>query len=177
MDGLHDLVVRAPGMSVIDIGMNRGLNAYEMMDAGARLVHGCDLAPDCVTFAREMFADLDPFTCQSQFEVVDLTKGITAFAPFGDAGWDIVLFIGVYHKLKRAPSKPYLDLGATPMSAEELSQLMTDLGRRTNRYLGFRGDLHDIPQIDDDLHKAGLRRVALSEISALGPTAIYRREH
>lgn len=175
MDGLHDLVVRAPGASVIDLGMNRGVNAREMMDAGARIVHGIELDPYCVDFVRTLFVEEDVETCRWQFEQADLTKGISCLAPFGNAGWDIVLLIGVYHKIKRAPSKPYADLGATKMSHEDLSELMTGLGRRTLKYFGFRGDLHDMPQIDQDMEKAGLIRIATSEISALGPTAIYKR--
>jgi hypothetical protein len=180
MDGLHDLVVRAPGASVLDIGMNRGLNAYEMMDAGARLVHGMELDPHCVDFARTLFVELDPVSCQSQFEVGDLTQGISCLAPlgYGGSGWDIVLMIAVYHKLKRPPSKAYADLGASHMSPEDLSQLMTDIGRRTNKYFGFRGDrgeLVDLPQIDQDMERAGLERIATNAISELGPTAIYRR--
>lgn len=174
MDGLADLLTRAPGSSVIDLGMNRGLVGYTMAWYGARLVHGIELAPDGVQAARAMFADL--VEVQSQFEVGDLTRGPECLAPFGGAGWDIVLMLGVYHKIKRVPSKPYKELGARGMNAEELSELMTALGRRALKYFAFRGDIGDFEQVDKDLGKAGLRRIHTSEISVLGPSGIWRRD-
>jgi hypothetical protein len=104
-----------------------------------------------------------------------LTQGPSCLAPFGDGNYDIVLLLGTYHKIKRPPSPAYHKMGARGMNAQELSELMQHLGRRTLRYFGFRGDMVDLPQIDTDLTAAGLQRVHTSEISELGPTAIWRR--
>lgn len=176
MDGLHDLVARAPGMSVLDVGMNRGANLFEMMDAGARLVNGMELDHICVDFARTLWADLDETECRWQFEVGDLTKGISCLDPFGPGNWDIVLMIGVYHKIKRLPSSPYRDLGATPMDQNQLNDLIRSLGRRADKYLAFRVGPEEHEHFDPVLAEVGMRKIAVSEISKLGPTVIYRRE-
>lgn len=42
LDGMLDLVIRARGASVMDVGCNRGLVGFEMANNGATLVHGCD---------------------------------------------------------------------------------------------------------------------------------------
>jgi SAM-dependent methyltransferase len=175
LDGLFDLVLRARGCSVLDLGCNRGHVLFEMAANGARLVHGLELAPDAIELARAWFTEVD---VASQFEVGDLTRGPSALEPFGDGNYDIILKLATYHKIKRPPSKPYADLGARAMSQEELSDLMRHLGHRTTKFFGFRadrGNLRDIAQLDSDLGSAGLRRVHLSDLSDLGPTAIWRR--
>jgi hypothetical protein len=101
--------------------------------------------------------------------------------PFGAGDWDIVLMLGTYHKLKRPPSKPYLDLGAVGCTAEELSEFMTGLGRRTLKYFAWRGDLEDVDVVDADMQRAGLRLIHRTEISGTrgtrsGPSCIWRRE-
>src|SRR5262245_13007044 len=64
--GLSDLLLRARGCSVIDIGMNRGHVAYDFAINGARLVHGCDIDGASVQAARHWFSELPH--CQTQFE-------------------------------------------------------------------------------------------------------------
>jgi SAM-dependent methyltransferase len=179
LDGLTDLLMRARGASVLDVGCNRGLAAYAFACNEARICHGIDLAPDAIFVARSLFADLAE--CRSQFEVGDLTKGAECLAPFGDAGWDIVLMMGVYHKIKRAPSKEYKQLGAVGMSHEQLSEFMTHLGRKTIKYFAWRGDDVDCAQVDKDMQRAGLRLIHRTEISGdrgirSGPSCIWRRD-
>ena len=128
------------------------------------------------TRSRWPAAGLRTCTCNRSFEIGDLTQGAACFKPFGEGGYDIMLLVGVYHKIKRPPSKPYADLGAKAMSAEALSEFMTFIGRRTLRYLGARVGLEDIPQLESDFGKAGLRLIMTSGISELGPTAIWRRD-
>jgi SAM-dependent methyltransferase len=169
MDGMTDLVIRARGASVFDIGCNRGMVGFEMACNGARLVHGCDNYADGISTAREVFADLR--AVQSQFEIVDLTQGSKALAPFGDSQYDIVLMLATYHKLKRI------------MSPVALSDLMRHLGKRTTKYFGWRGtsekaeeNEQEIVALDRDLGEAGLKRIHTSYISPdLGVAAIWRR--
>src|SRR5262249_4948832 len=117
LNGLTDLLFHAPGASVLDVGCNRGIQLYEMYLNGARLVQGVDLAPDAIEAARAIFAD--EVGVQAQFEVGDLTRGAAALAPFGDGAYDIVMMIATYHKLARAPSKAYAELGAHGMTADD----------------------------------------------------------
>ncbi len=162
-DGLSDLLLRAHGCSVIDIGMNRGHVAYEFAVNGARLVHGCDIDAASVQAARHWFAELPH--CTSRFEVVDLEKGPSSLAPFGPDGYDIVLFIGVYHKLKRV------------MKKDDLSDLVREMGKRALTYFGWNGYAEDVLQMDKDLADCGLKRVHTSELALPGrPAAVWRRQ-
>lgn len=170
MDGIADLVIRARGASVLDIGCNRGMVGFEMANNGAKLVHGCDIYEPGIITAREVFADLR--SVEAKFEVFDVSKGGEAFKKvFGDRKYDITLMLATYHKLRRT------------MSGEKLQQLMVFLGNNTHRYFGWRGtsEQHEeneweIADIDRDLKTAGLKRVHTSYLSFdLGVAAIWER--
>lgn len=169
LDGMGDLLLRARGASVMDIGCNRGQVGYEFYQNGATLVHGCDNYAQGIAAAREWFADLR--RVQSRFEVVDLTLGPSALAPFGTQRYDIVLMLATYHKLKRE------------MPAGRLSGLMKWLADRTIRYFAWRGtsdkpieNEEEMVAIDKDLAACSLRRVHTSYISKmLGVAAIWER--
>jgi len=124
-DGLSDLLLRAQGASVLDVGCNRGHVGYEFYRNGARLVHGCDIDGQSIAIARGWFSELAEL--ESKFVVLDLQKQGAIAAAFGDAAYDIVLFVGVYHKLVRV------------MSPALLSWLMNDLGWRASRYFAWNG--------------------------------------
>ena len=160
-DGLSDLLLRATGCSVIDIGCNRGHVAYDFALNGARLVHGCDIDAASIRAARIWFSELPHI--RSQFEVVDLTKGNSSLNIFGPGGYDIVLLIGVVHKLKRV------------MSREDLSDLVYGLGGRTLTYFGWNGYTEDLAFMDEALGPK-LTRVHTSELMLPGrPAAIWKR--
>jgi len=170
MDGMTDLVMRARGASVMDIGCNRGLVGFEFANNGASLVHGCDNYEPGIMTAREVFADLR--AVESKFEVVDLSQGRDALAPFGDQTYYITVMLATYHKLKRI------------MPADTLSDLMSAFAKRTNRYFGWRGTSHDhaeneteMTNLDRDLGKMNFKRIQTSYISdSLGVAAIWRRQ-
>ncbi|WP_315833905.1 class I SAM-dependent methyltransferase [Bradyrhizobium prioriisuperbiae] len=170
MDGMTDLVLRAKGSSVFDIGCNRGLVAFEMANNGATVCHGCDNFEQGIGTARELFADLR--AVETRFEVLDLTGGVAAVSRvFGNSRYDIVLCLATYHKLRRI------------MPAAALSELMVDFGKRTIRYFGWRGtsdkpaeNEKEITNLDHDLGLAGLKRIHTSYISEiLGVAAIWGR--
>lgn len=169
MDGMLELLTRCKGKSVMDIGCNRGLVAYEFANNGATVLHGCDNYEDGIRTARHLFCDLR--NAESKFEVVDLTKGPSAFAAFGQQQYDIVVMLATYHKLKRI------------MEPSKLSELMVHIGRRTKEYFGWRGTSDDvagneqeIAHLDKDMRTAGLKRVLTSYISIqLGAAAVWSR--
>lgn len=103
LDGLADLLSRAAGRSLFDIGCNRGMVGYDFALAGASVIHGCDNYETGMLVAREVFADIR--SVDSRFEVVDLTGGPGAVKKaFGDAycaQYDFMLMLAVYHKLRR----------------------------------------------------------------------------
>lgn len=164
LDGLTDIVLRAPGCSVLDLGCNRGLVGFEMANNGAVKVHGCDIDAECIAVARGVFADLR--AVESRFEVVDLTKEI----PFPDERYDIALMIATYHKIKRV------------MPKGELTQLIKNIGKRTDKFFVWRGNGNDTEAkgemeiLDKELGECGLKRVHTSNLSlTLGLAAIYAR--
>lgn len=169
LDGMLDLVIRARGASVMDIGCNRGLVGFEMANNGAKLVHGVDNYPEGIETARHLFADLR--NVESQFEVSDLSKGVPSLTQFGTTHYDIVLMLATYHKLNRV------------MDPNLLSDLVRHMGRRTNQYFGWRGTSEkanenegEMAALDKDLKHAGLKRIHTSYISlTLGIAAIWAR--
>src|SRR4051812_19527994 len=100
LDGITDLVLRAKGRSVFYIGCNPGMVGYQVAENYAAIVHGCDRFEEGINVAREVFADpIGPV--QSRFEVVDLSLGPRGLKVFEMDGYDIVLMLATYHKLKR----------------------------------------------------------------------------
>jgi SAM-dependent methyltransferase len=153
--GLHDLLRYAEGTSVLDIAMNHGLVGFEFARHGAALVHGCDRHEPAVNAARAIFTEL---AIPSRFEVVDLTGGPaaleTAFGQHYLPRYDIVLFLGIYHKLKEQTSDPII------------AELIRHLVNRVARFFVARSDeavLRD--ELGVILADAGLRRVHFSALS------------
>lgn len=169
LDGMTDLMLRAKGKSVFDIGCNRGQVSYQFAQHGAATVHGCDNYEIGIQTAREWFADMR--FVESRFEVVDLTQGPKSVGIFNAAGYDIVLCLATYHKLKRL------------MPPAELTALMQYFGRWTKKYFGWRGtsdkpeeNEQEIVALDRDFAAVGLRRIHTSYLSAdLGVAAIWAR--
>lgn len=169
MDGMTDLVMRAKGCSVMDIGCNRGLVAFEFANNGANVVHGCDIYSDGIDTARHLFADFRHVT--SRFEVVDLAKGPNVLKVFDKEHYDIVVMLATYHKLKRV------------MSKDALSALMHHFGKSTKHYFAWRAtsdkpqeNEEEIEALDVDLGSVGLQRIHTSYISkSLGVAAIWER--
>lgn len=166
LDGIGDLLHRARGASVFDIGCNRGKVGEEFARNGASRVMGCDVDEPCIWVCRENFADMRAMP--HRFETVDLTGGERAmkdaFGKDADLQHDIVLCLATYHKLKRA------------MAASELSKLMRYFGTKTAKYFGWRGYEDEIAPLDKDLGAAGLTRMHTSMISDIQPAAIWARK-
>lgn len=165
LDGIGDLLHRARGATVYDIGCNRGLVGYEFAVNGATRVMGCDVDETCITVARHVFADLR--YVPHRFEVVDLTGGEAAlrkaFGVEAEAKHDIVLCLATYHKLKRV------------MTQGALTKLMRFFGSKTGKYFGWRGYEDEIKALDVDLGAEGLTRIHTSMISDIQPAAIWAR--
>ena len=170
LDGMTDLVLRAKGASVFDIGCNRGLVGFEMANNGAAVVHGCDHYEPGIKFAQELFVDLR--AVDSKFVAMDLTEGPNAVSnAFGPMQYDIVLCLATYNKLKRV------------MGAGALETLFVHFGKRAKKYFGWRatGDKpeeneEELEQLDATMTKAGLARIHTSYISqTLGVAAIWSR--
>lgn len=167
LDGLTDLLLRANGAHILDIGINRGLVSLEFASNGAALVHGCDNYEAGVNTAREIFSDIP--TVPSRFEVVDLTQGEAALAKsFGNdyrKNYDIVLFLAVDHQLQRV------------MPQESINAVVKHLAGKTKHFFGYRGRTGDT--YEPILVQAGLKRIHYSEIaehSFGAPAIIWERK-
>lgn len=169
LDGLTDLLVRAQGMSVLDIGCSRGMAGHDFANHGATRVHGCDLDKDAVFVARSVFVDIR--SVDSKFEVVDLSAGAASLSVFGQQKYDTVLMLATYHKLKRV------------MPQDKLAALITGLADRTIRFFAWRGTSEKVQEneaelavLDRDLSRCNMRRIHTSYISQeLGVAAIWAR--
>jgi len=155
--GLHDFVRLAEGATVLDVAMNHGLIGFEFARRGAALVHGCDFDEPAVNVARGIFSEL---AIPSRFEVVDLTQGPLALqAAFGAdylPSYDIVLFLGIYHKLKNQTSDAVI------------AELVRHLVGRTARFFVLRtADAKLRDELGQILADTGLRRVHFSELSTV----------
>jgi len=173
LDGITDLILRARGASVLDIGCNRGMVLDEFYRNGARRLFGCDNYEKGIETASEIFADRrDAF---SVFRTIDLTTGVPAFER-GMAEWatekhDIVLLLATYHKLKRI------------MDAATLSALVQYWGKHCTSYFGWRGtsdkegeNWEEVALLDVDLARVGLKRVHTSSLSEdLAQACIWAR--
>ena len=164
--GLRDLFQYARGLSVLDIAMNHGLVSLELARRGVSLVHGCDYHEPGVLAARAIF---DEFKIPSRFEAVDLTGGPEALqAAFGAdylPRYDIVLFLGIYHKLKEQASDA------------EIEPLVRHLATRAARYFVVRAASSALlDELAPMLRDAGLRKVHFSALSlVVGPMEIWQR--
>ena len=169
MDGMYDVVLRAPGTAVMDIGCNRGQVGFEFAVNGARLVHGCDHFAEGIWAAKQWFMDMR--NVESQFEVVDLSTGISALAPFRGQRYDIMLLLATYHKLKRI------------MPPQALTELVQHLAKRTSQYFCWRAtsekfqeNEQEMAALDRDLGAVDFQRIHTSYISkCLGVAAIWSR--
>lgn len=169
LDGILDLTIRARDASVMDIGCNRGMVAYEMANNGARLVHGCDNYEDGIKTAREVFSDLR--AVESQFECIDLTKGSRALSAFRGQRYDIIVMLATYHKLKRV------------MPESDLDMLMKYFGDITLKWFGWRGTSEkanenelELRALDRVFRDCRMKRVHTSYISqSLGVAAIWEK--
>lgn len=167
LEGMQDLLSYCRGRSVMDIGCNRGMVAYEFYLNGAAQVYGCDNYAEGIEVARHVFADIRD--CRGQFEVVDLAQGPLALLPFV-ATFDITVMLATYHKLKRV------------MPKQILSELVQHIGARTTLYFAWRGtsdkpseNEEEMAALDVDLYP-DFRRVHTSYLSdELGQCAVWKR--
>lgn len=154
-DGLADLLPRARGASVFDIGCNRGRVCDDLVDHGARVVHGCDNYERGILVANEWFAD--DRSIEARFEIVDLTGGPgavkKAFGKHYREKYDFVLMLAVYHKLRRL------------MPLDDLLYLVDHFAHHCGKFFVWRGSDGERGEFEPLLLKRGFRLVHDSHIS------------
>ena len=160
--GLDPLLERARGKSVLDLGMSEGHIAYEFARRGASTVHGLEQHRDKVRFAARLFRDVP---VPNQFWRADLAISGERFeARYGSEllpRYDIVLFLGVYHHLKKQ------------MDAGSLATLVDALVARAGTWFAARSDA--LPEFERRILGAGLVLDYEAPKEKIGLLRVYRR--
>lgn len=155
LDGLADILPRMRGASVFDVGCNRGhVSGIDCVLAGASVVHGCDIEPDCVHVANCNIADYR--SVEGRYEVVDLTGGPgalkKAFGPHYRTEYDFILMLAVYHKLRRV------------MKLDDLLFLVDHLAHHCGKFFVWRGSAQERDEFEPVLLKRNFKLVHYSTI-------------
>lgn len=163
--GISDVLLYAPGASVLDIGSNRGRVCDEFARNGATRVIGLDNYVDGVIASRHLFCDYR--TVEHRFEVVDLTGGPAqirhVLGKDADLTHDITVILATVHKLKRI------------MPLDKLKELLHFFAEHTGRFFAWRGYLEEIQMLDAAWGKYGFERVQTSTLGQQ-PTALWMRK-
>ncbi|MCK5850621.1 MAG: class I SAM-dependent methyltransferase [Kiritimatiellae bacterium] len=164
-EGLDFVLARCKGTTVLDMGISDGLVSYEFARHGASLIHGFEIDRTRVSFARRLFRDT---LIEHKFVRANLAcNGETLMRRFSDVllgQYDIVLFLGLYHHLKRQ------------MPRQDLDSLLNVLLGRTRRWFAVRTDL--IPELDPTVLSNGFKLVSSSprnDTTKVGLLHIYER--
>jgi SAM-dependent methyltransferase len=136
---LQDVIADADGRTVLDLGCAEGLITERFVDAGARHVNAFDIKPGRIATARRLMP-----TPRARFAVADLSDW-NAFERAHEllAGYDIVLFLGIYQHLPKASRAAALHGAAA----------------RTLHRLALRAPAELLDEIDAILRSAGLKMV------------------
>jgi len=149
--------------SVLDIGMSDGLISYEFARHGATTIHGIEIDDERVRFAKRLFSNIPVV---SSFKALNLAfesdklQNSAIFLPY----YDIVLFLGVYHHLKKQ------------MKRKDLDDLLEGLLGLSEKHFAVR--TNQLPEIEDRIISAGFERLnAMNAHSKekIGTLGIYKR--
>lgn len=94
LNGLLECGVDFSGKTVLDVGCNMGIIAYEISKLGPSFIHGIDRSKDHIHIARSIFCGSK---VSSRFDVADL--GDDTFSNLLLPSYDVVLMLAVYHHL------------------------------------------------------------------------------
>ncbi len=164
--GLDPLFERASGASVLDVGMSEGHIAYEFARRGATLIHGLEKHHDKVRFARRLFRDVP---VAHRFWCVDLSRPTDLLAPGGGgddrselrARYDVVLFLGIYHHLRKQ------------MPQTRLDALLDALLEHAGTWFGVRSDA--LPDFASRIEAQGFGLDYEAPKEKVGLLRVYRR--
>jgi 2-polyprenyl-3-methyl-5-hydroxy-6-metoxy-1,4-benzoquinol methylase len=96
LDSLFSCGVDFTGRSILDLGCNMGIVAYEVAKLGPISIHGIDLNRQHIQIARSIFQAVP---VESRFDCMSIASSRfeAALAPM----YNTVLLLSVYHHLKR----------------------------------------------------------------------------
>ncbi len=126
--GIDFLFPYCKNASILDLGACDGLVSYELARNGANIIHGFERDIDDVFFARRLFRDVP---IETIFNEANFAVPPEVFFNRHKLNkkYDIVLFLGVYHHLKK------------DMDILELELLLKRLLEMTKTWFAIRTDL------------------------------------
>lgn len=143
--GLEDILAKSEGLSVVDFGSAEGLVARAFAQHGARSVHGFELAEGRVRHATALCSGLPV-----NLRVGDLSNWarFKQQQPHLRDSYDIVLYLGIHHRLPR----------------ETRLSTFTDVATMAAQYLVLRmpEEIFDDDNLSDFLTAQGFREIATS---------------
>lgn len=98
LEGLFDCGVDFSGKSILDVGCNIGIIAYEISKQKPRSIHGVDSYRAAIRIAKCIFGAVP---VESQFQVLNLLKDKDLRRTLRPL-YDIVLMLAVYHHIREA---------------------------------------------------------------------------
>lgn len=165
VDGMDCLLDNCKGASILDIGSCDGLVAYEFAKRGADLIHGFDCNISDIAFAMRLFRSVPT---KSAFTHTNVALGPEQFLENNASilidSYDIVLFLGVYHHLKRQ------------MNPAQLSDLLDCLLRKSKSLFAIRTNL--VEECEAQICSNGFKLLyETEECSEVGKLQVYQREN
>jgi 2-polyprenyl-3-methyl-5-hydroxy-6-metoxy-1,4-benzoquinol methylase len=97
ISGLFDCGIDFAGRSVLDVGCNMGIVAYEISKRGPSFIHGLDNYRGALRVAEAVFTAVP---VESRFDLIDLRKERKLQRVLLPS-YDIVLLMEVYHQVKK----------------------------------------------------------------------------
>ncbi|MER9253559.1 class I SAM-dependent methyltransferase [Mesorhizobium sp. M0598] len=95
LDGLFSAEVDYAGKSILDVGCNMGVVAYEISKLGPSSIHGIDILKPHIETAKMIFLGCP---VQSRFDCLDL--GSRKLQNVLQPQYDIVMLLAVYHHMQ-----------------------------------------------------------------------------
>lgn len=95
LDGLFSVGVTYTGKSVLDVGCNMGIVAYEISKLDPSSIHGIDMLKPHIDTARMIFLGSK---ITSRFDCLNL--GSLKLSRMLDPRYDIVMLLAVYHHMQ-----------------------------------------------------------------------------
>ncbi len=163
--GLDPLLDQAKDCAILDIGCYAGAVSEAFARCGARLVHGVDFYRPGLEEARTRF---QAYGAEARFERCDLSGGLPALKaalPDLRATYDVVLYLGVHHHLKRQ------------MTSEAMDAFLADIQSRT-QYFAVRTTIDLLNELHGGLVGRGFNLWKETDPAPrpLSPLRIYRRQ-
>lgn len=159
--GLAPLLARAKGARVLDLGCYMGWVSLAFAEHGAAAIDAVDLYAPGVENARQSLAS---HRIEARVHQCDLRGGEAALGKVlpGDHSYDIVLYLGLHHHLRRALDK------------EELGSFVSAMLMRTRGFFAVRTTEKYFAELEDLLARHGSQLwYEVSKTETMGRLQVY----